>query len=99
GRLLSRSGIRPLDSAIGPMYTQDTPPPNTQSPFHKAGPIVGPPLLFPLLSFAYLWQPLLSGRVLLPTDLSYDYDYLWRGEAPTYGVHASQNYMVSDVAD
>ncbi len=60
---------------------------------------VGPPLLFLLLSAAFLWQPLLTGRVFLPTDLSYRYDYLWKMHEDDPGLTVAQNPLLSDVSD
>src|SRR4051812_25021571 len=62
-------------------------------------PIWGPPVLFLLLSAAFLWQPLLTGRVLLPTDLSFRYDYLWKSLEGEPGRVVAQNPLLSDVAD
>jgi hypothetical protein len=59
----------------------------------------GPPLLFGLLSAAFLWQPLLTGQVLLPTDLSFRYDYLWKALEAEPGRVVAQNPLLSDVAD
>src|SRR4051794_27245847 len=72
---------------------------NIQQTMRKVVPFVGPPLLFLLLSAAFLWQPILTGKVFLPTDLSYKYDYLWRAEASQYGAQTAQNSVLSDVAD
>ncbi len=55
--------------------------------------------MFLLLSAIFLWQPLVTGRVFLPTDLSYKYDYVWRGEAAQFGAQEAQNFVLSDVAD
>ncbi len=60
---------------------------------------LGPPLLFMLLSAAFLWQPLSTGRVFLPTDLSYKHDYVWRPHADLPGVSVAQNEVLSDVSD
>ena len=59
----------------------------------------GPPLLFILLSAAFLWQPLATGRVFLPTDLSYKHDYVWRAHQDVPGASVAQNEMLSDVSD
>lgn len=60
---------------------------------------VGPPLLFLLLSAIFLWQPIASGKVFLPTDLSYKYDYMWEAYKPGPAVQIAQNPTLSDVAD
>src|SRR4051794_29656168 len=59
----------------------------------------GPPLLFMLLSATFLWQPLVTGRVFLPTDLSYKHDYIWRAHQDVPGASVAQNEMLSDVSD
>ncbi|HKP55052.1 MAG TPA: YfhO family protein [Chloroflexia bacterium] len=59
----------------------------------------GPPALFMLLSAAFLWQPLSTGRVFLPTDLSYKHDYVWRAHTDLPGVSIAQNEVLSDVSD
>gem|GEM_PF-2560574 len=59
----------------------------------------GPPVLFMLLSAAFLWQPLSTGRVFLPTDLSYKHDYVWRPHADLPGLSVAQNEVLSDVSD
>lgn len=60
---------------------------------------IGPPLLFLLLSAIFLWQPITSGKVFLPTDLSYKYDYMWESYKPGPAVQIAQNPTLSDVAD
>src|SRR5438128_547240 len=59
---------------------------------------LGPPALFLLLSAIFLWQPILSGQVFLPTDVGYQVDPLWAGQAANHGARTSQNYLLSDVA-
>lgn len=58
----------------------------------------GPPILFLLLSAAFLWQPILSGKVFLPTDLAYSYDFIWKVQAEKVGIQTAQNPLLSDVA-
>ncbi len=60
--------------------------------------ILGPPALFLLLSAIFLWQPILSGQVFLPTDVGYSVDPLWGDQAAHYGARTAQNYLLSDVA-
>ncbi|MEO6457730.1 MAG: YfhO family protein [Chloroflexia bacterium] len=60
---------------------------------------IAPALVFLLLSAIFLWQPLLTGDVFLPTDLSYRYDYMWREKAGMLGVDVNQNSTLSDVSD
>ncbi len=52
-----------------------------------------------LLSTLFLWRPLVTGQVFLPTDLSYKYDYMWIGHEPPAGTRIDQNHTVSDVSD
>src|SRR5438093_9663164 len=59
---------------------------------------LGLPALFLLLSVGFLWQPMLTGKVFLPTDLSYRYDYLWKTDENTLGFAVAQNPVLSDVA-
>ena len=61
--------------------------------------LFGPPALFMLLSALFLWRPIITGQVFLPTDLSYKYDYMWIGHEPPPGTKIDQNHTVSDVAD
>ena len=61
--------------------------------------LIGPPALFLLLSALFLWRPIVTGQVFLPTDLSYKYDYMWIGQEPPSGTKIDQNHTVSDVAD
>jgi hypothetical protein len=61
--------------------------------------VIGPPFLFLLLSALFLWQPLTTGQVFLPTDLSFRYDYLWKALESTPGLTVAQNPLLSDVAD
>jgi hypothetical protein len=60
---------------------------------------LGPPLLFMLLSAAFLWEPLFTGRVFLPTDLIYKHDHVWRPAAGIGGAAVAQNDVLSDVSD
>lgn len=60
---------------------------------------LGPPVLFLLLSAVFLWRPIVTGQVFLPTDLSYKYDYMWIGHEPPAGARIDQNHIVADVAD
>ena len=53
---------------------------------------------FALLSALFLWQPLVTGRVFLPTDLIYSADPLWAAQAPTPDLTVAQNPRLSDVA-
>ncbi|MEA2573395.1 MAG: hypothetical protein QOH93_693 [Chloroflexia bacterium] len=61
--------------------------------------LAGPPVLFLLLSALFLWRPIVSGQVFLPTDLSYKYDYMWIGHEVPPGTKIDQNHTVADVAD
>ena len=61
--------------------------------------LLGPPLLFLLLSALFLWRPIVTGQVFLPTDLSYKYDYIWIEHDPPAGAKIDQNHVVADVAD
>jgi hypothetical protein len=61
--------------------------------------LIGPPALFMLLSALFLWRPIVTGQVYLPTDLSYKYDYMWIGHEPPAGTKIDQNHTVSDVSD
>lgn len=61
--------------------------------------LIGPPALFMLLSALFLWRPIATGHVYLPTDLSYKYDYMWIGHEPPSGTKIDQNHTVSDVSD
>lgn len=61
--------------------------------------LLGPPALFMLLSALFLWRPIVTGQVYLPTDLSYKYDYMWIGHEPPAGTKIDQNHTVSDVSD
>ncbi|MBF6614747.1 MAG: YfhO family protein [Chloroflexi bacterium] len=64
--------------------------------------ILSPPLLFLLLSTIFLWQPLATGDALLPTDIAYRFDYVWRAPVPGAGAHpqasSPANPLLSDVA-
>ncbi|MDQ6695749.1 MAG: YfhO family protein [Chloroflexota bacterium] len=60
---------------------------------------IGIPLLFLLLSAIFLWHPILSRNVALPTDLSYRYDGLWKAHENDPGRVVAQNPILSDVAD
>jgi len=68
-------------------------------PWRRLGDRLGPPALFLLLSAAFLWQPLLTGQVFLPTDLSFRYDYLWKALESEPGRVVAQNPLLSDVSD
>jgi len=57
-----------------------------------------PAIFFLLLSAIFLWQPILTGRVFLPTDLSYRYDYAWKPYENTPGLEVAQNPVLSDVS-
>lgn len=46
-----------------------------------------------------MWQPLVTGRVFLPTDLSYKHDYVWRSHTNIPGLSISQNETLSDITD
>ncbi len=59
---------------------------------------LGPLFGFALLSALFLWQPLVTGRVFLPTDLIYRVDPLWAAQAHTPGLIVNQNPLLSDVA-
>ncbi len=59
----------------------------------------GPPALFLLLSALFLWRPIVTGQVFLPTDLSYKYDYVWIGHEPPAGAKVDQNHILADVSD
>ncbi|HVF99563.1 MAG TPA: YfhO family protein [Chloroflexia bacterium] len=61
--------------------------------------LLGPPALFLLLSALFLWRPIVTGQVLLPTDLSYKYDYVWIEHDLPPGAKIDQNHVVADVAD
>ena len=58
----------------------------------------GPPLLFTLLSAIFLWQPLVTGDVFLPTDLAYKHDDVWKVQSPEPGFRVAQNELLSDVS-
>ncbi len=59
---------------------------------------LGPLSVFALLSALFLWQPLVTGRVFLPTDLIYRVDPVWAAQAHTPGLTVNQNPLLSDVA-
>ncbi|MDQ5826814.1 MAG: YfhO family protein [Chloroflexota bacterium] len=71
----------------------------SQSRTQRVLELIGPPALFMLLSALFLWRPIVTGQVYLPTDLSYKYDYMWIGHEPPAGTKIDQNHTVSDVAD
>ncbi|HUP28012.1 MAG TPA: hypothetical protein VM409_06225, partial [Chloroflexia bacterium] len=60
--------------------------------------IVLPAILFMILSGIFLWQPVFTGRVFLPTDILYMHDALWRTSAAPPGGAIAQNQVLSDVA-
>jgi hypothetical protein len=60
---------------------------------------LGPPVLFMLLSAAFLWEPIFTGKVFLPTDLIYKHDHVWRPYAGLAGAAVAQNDVLSDVSD
>ncbi len=59
---------------------------------------VGLPLLFLFMSACFLWQPILTGKVPLPVDVIYQYDYVWRQHIPDGLDGFAQNPILSDVA-
>lgn len=62
-------------------------------------PLLGPPLLFSLLSVIFLWQPLTTGAALLPTDIAYRFDNVWHDQpGGSQQVRVPANPLLSDVA-
>jgi len=49
------------------------------------------------LSAAFLWQPILTGKVFLPADLAYTHDYMWKVHSEKVGIVSPQNPVLSDV--
>ena len=76
--------------------TQD--PPSKESPFpslstgHES---IGAALLLLLLLIIYLWPAALGGQALLPADLIFSLDPLWRPLAPQGYAHPA-NHLLSD---
>ncbi len=60
---------------------------------------LGPPALFAALAAGFLWQPLLSGQVFLPTDLAFRYDFAWLAQGEEPGRIVAQNPLLADVSD
>ena len=57
-------------------------------------------IAFLLLAAGFLWEPLLTGNVYLPSDLSFEFDHLWTerglGRPPD---RVAQNPILADVSD
>jgi hypothetical protein len=49
------------------------------------------------LSAAFLWQPILTGRVFVPADLAYTHDYMWKVHSEKVGIDSPRNPVLSDV--
>src|SRR4051794_13748723 len=62
------------------------------------GRFVGPPALFMLLSAGFLWQPILSGQVFLPADISFHADPMWRSFSSNPAYINKRNALLSDVS-
>jgi hypothetical protein len=55
---------------------------------------------FGLLAALFLWKPLLTGQVLLPTDLAFRYDFVWSAQAEGRSPHqVAQNPLLADVSE
>lgn len=77
-----------------------TPNPTSFSRFAPRGRAlsnVGPVVLFMALSAAFLWQPLLTGQPMLPTDLIYRDDRIWSPLGDSLSDEVAQNPVLSDV--
>lgn len=61
--------------------------------------MLGPLVLFLLLSAVFLWRPIVTGQVFLPTDLAYKHDYVWIDQDLPAGTRIAQNHVVADVSD
>jgi hypothetical protein len=61
---------------------------------------LGPLALFLALSAGFLWQPIATGKALLPTDLAFRFDQLWFARAATRPPdRVAQNALLADVSD
>ena len=60
---------------------------------------LGPLALFAALAAGFLWKPLLSGQVFLPTDLAFRYDFAWLAQGSEPGRTVAQNPLLADVSD
>lgn len=65
----------------------------------RAASLVAPATLFLLLSAAFLWQPLLTGRVFLPTGMGSWVDPVWLPERAALSDDLPQNVLLGDVAE
>lgn len=65
----------------------------------RGGVRLGSPLLFLALAAAFLWRPLATGRVYLPTDLAFRYDWVWVEQGLEPGRTVAQNLLLNDVSD
>jgi hypothetical protein len=67
---------------------------------HGVRSLVLPLAGFLALSAGFLWEPLLTGKVFLPSDLVFRYDHLWRARAAARAPdQVASNPILADVSD
>ena len=59
---------------------------------------LGPLALFLALAAGFLWQPLATGEVLLPSDIALRYDHVWKEGRDPSRIEV-QNPLLGDVSD
>jgi hypothetical protein len=69
------------------------------SRLRRARQLLAPFALFAALAAGFLWQPLATGRVFLPTDLAFRYDFAWMAQGQEPGRTVAQNPLLADVSD